>query len=89
MEPLIEGYYIQWRLPNSPDTNYIKVGTREAQSAIVNGLKPFTHYDFFVTPYHGPDRGRPSNSLEGKTDEAREYFHAAQLVTFKLQLSGF
>uniref|UniRef100_A0A0N4VJ46 Fibronectin type-III domain-containing protein n=1 Tax=Enterobius vermicularis TaxID=51028 RepID=A0A0N4VJ46_ENTVE len=70
MEPLIEGYYIQWRLPNSPDTNYIKVGTREAQSAIVNGLKPFTHYDFFVTPYHGPDRGRPSNSLEGKTDEA-------------------
>uniref|UniRef100_A0A0N5AAJ1 Down syndrome cell adhesion molecule-like protein Dscam2 n=1 Tax=Syphacia muris TaxID=451379 RepID=A0A0N5AAJ1_9BILA len=66
----IDGYYIQWRRPGSPDINYMKVSSRETQSAILNGLKPYTDYDFFVIPYHGSSRGRSSNSLEGKTDEA-------------------
>ena len=70
MENLIDGYYIQWRLPGSPDIESTDVRPGTAQKTILKGLKPFTNYEFFVTPYQGDQQGRPSNSMEGKTKEA-------------------
>lgn len=83
VEPLIEGYYIKWRViaPASPsegansgsDTHWVNVSKADIDSYIVTGLKPFTNYEFFVIPYHKSVQGMPSNSLNEVTLEAREF----------------
>lgn len=69
-EPLVQGYYIKWRGPPlTPDNSWVNVTDSTAQSYIINGLKPFNNYEFFVIPYHQSVQGMPSNSLDGTTHE--------------------
>uniref|UniRef100_A0A1I7ZAG1 Down syndrome cell adhesion molecule-like protein Dscam2 n=1 Tax=Steinernema glaseri TaxID=37863 RepID=A0A1I7ZAG1_9BILA len=70
-EPLIEGYSVRWRGPPlSNDAQWVNVTDGLADSVVINGFKPFTHYEFFVIPYHKTVSGMPSNTLSGYTDEA-------------------
>uniref|UniRef100_A0A0N5BC31 Roundabout homolog 2 n=1 Tax=Strongyloides papillosus TaxID=174720 RepID=A0A0N5BC31_STREA len=70
-EPLIQGYYIKWRGPPlTPQQTFINVTSSLVESAIVNGLKPFTTYEFFMIPYHRTVQGMPSNSMDGTTKES-------------------
>ena len=74
-EPLVQGYYIKWRGPPLyPDHSWVNVTENSAelgdQSVIINGLRPFNVYEFFVIPYHQSVQGMPSNSMEGTTHEA-------------------
>uniref|UniRef100_A0A0N4Z9L2 Roundabout homolog 1-like n=1 Tax=Parastrongyloides trichosuri TaxID=131310 RepID=A0A0N4Z9L2_PARTI len=70
-EPLIQGYYIKWRGPPlTPQQTFINVTSSLVESAVVNGLKPFTTYEFFMIPYHRTVQGMPSNSMDGTTKES-------------------
>ncbi|VDN25043.1 unnamed protein product [Gongylonema pulchrum] len=85
-EPLVEGYYIKWRALSSAasssssgkgpagssggDSHWLNVSKPNIDSYIVNNLRPFTSYEFFVIPYHKTVQGMPSNSLDGATSEA-------------------
>ncbi|KAK0397715.1 hypothetical protein QR680_002236 [Steinernema hermaphroditum] len=70
-EPLIEGYSVRWRGPPlSNDAQWVNVTDGLTDSVVINGFKPFTHYEFFVIPYHRTVSGMPSNTLSGYTDEA-------------------
>ncbi|KAI1732012.1 immunoglobulin i-set domain-containing protein [Ditylenchus destructor] len=70
-EPLVQGFYIKWRGPPlTPDHSWVNVSQPEADSVIINGLRPFNNYEFFVIPYHQSVQGMPSNSLDGTTHEA-------------------
>uniref|UniRef100_A0A914CTM8 Fibronectin type-III domain-containing protein n=1 Tax=Acrobeloides nanus TaxID=290746 RepID=A0A914CTM8_9BILA len=70
-EPLVQGYYIKWRGPPlTPDHSWVNVSDPRTQTVLINGLKPFTNYEFFVIPYHRTIQGMPSNSLDGTTYEA-------------------
>lgn len=75
----MQGYYIKWRILSSNSDNFhnnwVNVTDGNVDSYLVNGLKPFTNYEFFVIPYHKSVQGMPSNSLEGSTDEARNFFY--------------
>lgn len=71
IEPLVQGYYIKWRGPPlTADNSWVNVTDSKAESVIINGLKPFNNYEFFVIPYHQSVQGMPSNSLDGTTYEA-------------------
>lgn len=74
VESLIQGYYIKWRGPSSPERNWVNVTNPAASSYTVGGLLPYTTYAFFVIPYHKTVEGVPSNSQDGTTDEARTPF---------------
>uniref|UniRef100_A0A915DUB4 Fibronectin type-III domain-containing protein n=1 Tax=Ditylenchus dipsaci TaxID=166011 RepID=A0A915DUB4_9BILA len=70
-EPLVQGYYIKWRGPPlSPDHSWVNVTDPSSESVVINGLRPFNNYEFFVIPYHQSIQGMPSNSLDGTTHEA-------------------
>ncbi|VDM99103.1 unnamed protein product [Thelazia callipaeda] len=80
-EPLVEGYYIKWRaVPvtvgqkqsgvSSTDSHWVNISKPNIDTYVVNGLRPFTNYEFFVIPYHKTVQGMPSNSLNGATSEA-------------------
>lgn len=70
-EPLIQGYYIKWRGPPlTPQQTFINITSSLVESAIVNGLKPYTTYEFFMIPYHRTVQGMPSNSIDGTTKES-------------------
>lgn len=70
-EPLVQGYYIKWRGPPLPhDHSWVNVTDPEIEHIIINGLRPFNNYEFFVIPYHYQIQGMPSNSLDGTTMEA-------------------
>lgn len=86
-EPLVEGYYIKWRaIPatssssasqnqvglSSSDSHWLNVSKPNIDSYVVNNLRPFTNYEFFVIPYHKTVQGMPSNSMDGATSEARK-----------------
>nr|CAD2195935.1 unnamed protein product [Meloidogyne enterolobii] len=70
-EPLVQGYYIKWRGPPLPhDHSWVNVTDPEIEHIIIDGLRPFNNYEFFVIPYHYQIQGMPSNSLDGTTMEA-------------------
>lgn len=70
-EPLVQGYYIKWRGPPLlPDHTWVNVSDADTDSFVINGLNPFTSYEFFIIPYHESIQGMPSNSLDGKTLES-------------------
>lgn len=74
-ESLVQGYYIKWRsipatVPGNRANSWVNVSKADVDSFVVNGLRPFTNYEFFVIPYHKTVQGMPSNSLDGRTDEA-------------------
>ncbi|KAL3981735.1 Fibronectin type III domain family protein [Acanthocheilonema viteae] len=80
-EPLVEGYYIKWRaVPTTSgqkqagtsgiDSHWVNISKPNVDTYIVNGLRPFKNYEFFVIPYHKTVQGMPSNSLNGATSEA-------------------
>uniref|UniRef100_A0AC35U446 Roundabout 2 n=1 Tax=Rhabditophanes sp. KR3021 TaxID=114890 RepID=A0AC35U446_9BILA len=70
-EPLIQGYYIKWRGPPlTLEQTFINVTSSLVESYIVNGLKPFTTYEFFMIPYHRTIQGMPSNSMDATTKES-------------------
>ncbi|VIO86199.1 Uncharacterized protein BM_BM7465 [Brugia malayi] len=80
-EPLIEGYYIKWRAvpttsgqkqagASGADSRWVNISRPNTDTYIVNGLRPFKNYEFFVIPYHKTVQGMPSNSLNGATSEA-------------------
>ncbi|KAI1706728.1 fibronectin type III domain-containing protein [Ditylenchus destructor] len=75
-EPLVQGYYVKWSGPPltedhiTQDHSWVNVSHPDADSTVVNGLRPFTDYEFFVIPYHQSVQGMPSNSLDGTTLEA-------------------
>jgi len=48
----------------------VNVTDPEIEHIIINGLRPFNNYEFFVIPYHYQIQGMPSNSLDGTTMEA-------------------
>lgn len=84
-EPLVDGYYIKWRaVPTtsgqkqsgvvSTDSHWVNISQPTTETYIINGLRPFKNYEFFVIPYHKTIQGMPSNSLNGATSEAREFF---------------
>uniref|UniRef100_A0A183U2B7 Roundabout-like protein 2 n=1 Tax=Toxocara canis TaxID=6265 RepID=A0A183U2B7_TOXCA len=78
IEPLVHGYYIKWRavpgaVGSSSESSWLNVSRANVDSYVVGGLKPFTSYEFFVIPYHRSVQGMPSNSLDGATDEARQF----------------
>uniref|UniRef100_A0A914HZI1 Uncharacterized protein n=1 Tax=Globodera rostochiensis TaxID=31243 RepID=A0A914HZI1_GLORO len=70
-EPLVQGYYIKWRGPPlAHDHSWVNVTNPETDHVIINGLRPFNNYEFFVIPYHQTVQGMPSNSLDGTTAES-------------------
>ena len=71
-EPLIDGYYIKWRGPPlaSNRQTWINVTNGRQTSYIINDLKPFTYYEFFLVPYHRNNPGKLSNSIGATTMEA-------------------
>uniref|UniRef100_A0A914Z9N1 Uncharacterized protein n=1 Tax=Panagrolaimus superbus TaxID=310955 RepID=A0A914Z9N1_9BILA len=71
-EPLIDGYYIKWRGPAlaSNRQTWINVTNGRQTSYIINDLKPFTYYEFFLVPYHRNNPGKLSNSIGATTMEA-------------------
>lgn len=69
----MQGYYIKWRGPPlAQDHSWVNVSNAETDHVIIDGLKPFNNYEFFVIPYHQQLQGMPSNSLDGTTAEARK-----------------
>lgn len=70
-EPLIRGYYVKWQggplVRNGP---WVNITDPQATSIVIQQLKPYTTYTFFVIPYHKAVVGQPSNSLDGATEEA-------------------
>ncbi|GMT36995.1 hypothetical protein PFISCL1PPCAC_28292, partial [Pristionchus fissidentatus] len=70
VEPgIIDGFYVKWRGGNS-DAPLVNVSGEHSDSIVVNGLLPFTNYEFFVIPYSGGLQGVPSNSMDALTAEA-------------------
>lgn len=70
-EALVQGYYIKWRGPPlGQDHSWVNITDSEIDHVIINGLRPFNNYEFFVIPYHQQIQGMPSNSLDGTTAEA-------------------
>ncbi|KAL3095301.1 hypothetical protein niasHS_007400 [Heterodera schachtii] len=70
-EPLVQGYYIKWRGPPlAQDHSWVNVTNPETDHVVINGLRPFNNYEFFVIPYHQTVQGMPSNSLDGTTAES-------------------
>lgn len=51
--------------------NEVRVIDQNTQMFTVNGLKPFTLYQFFVVPYYKDIDGVPSNHLAAQTNEDR------------------
>ncbi|PIO71692.1 fibronectin type III domain protein [Teladorsagia circumcincta] len=49
---------------------WVNVSGAHVESYVVNGLMPFTNYEFFVIPYHKSIQGAPSNSMDALTAEA-------------------
>ncbi|VDM51645.1 unnamed protein product [Angiostrongylus costaricensis] len=71
VEDMVEGYYIKWRGPPRSNINqWVNVSGAHVESYVVNGLMPFTNYEFFVIPYHKSIQGAPSNSMDALTAEA-------------------
>lgn len=58
---------------DTPHPGWVNISNAEAQSVIINGLKPFNSYEFFVIPYHQSVQGMPSNSLQNTTAEGEAY----------------
>lgn len=75
VEPLVQGYYIKWRGPPlNAENSWVNVTEPTDEQVVINGLKPFNNYEFFVIPYHQSVQGMPSNSLDGTTFESRKFF---------------
>ncbi|RCN48395.1 fibronectin type III domain protein [Ancylostoma caninum] len=71
VEDMVEGYYIKWRGPPRSNINqWVNVSGAHVESYVVNGLMPFTNYEFFVIPYYKSIQGAPSNSMDALTAEA-------------------
>ena len=67
---LVDGFYVAWRGPPLTDgRTMLNVTTSRTTSAIVDGLRPFSAYDFFLVPYRGARTLQPSNSMELLTPE--------------------
>ncbi|KAF8356054.1 sax-3, partial [Pristionchus pacificus] len=67
---VIDGYYVKWRGGNAAEAPLVNVSGEHTDSVVVNGLLPFTNYEFFVIPYSGGLQGVPSNSMDALTAEA-------------------
>ncbi|GMT06094.1 hypothetical protein PENTCL1PPCAC_28268, partial [Pristionchus entomophagus] len=67
---VIDGYYVKWRGGNTAEAPLVNVSGEHTDSVVVNGLLPFTNYEFFVIPYSGGLQGVPSNSMDSLTAEA-------------------
>lgn len=71
VEDLVDGYYIKWKGPLRSNINqWVNVSGAHVESYLVNGLLPFTNYEFFVIPYHKAIQLTPSNSMDALTAEA-------------------
>uniref|UniRef100_A0A1I7WQ42 Ig-like domain-containing protein n=1 Tax=Heterorhabditis bacteriophora TaxID=37862 RepID=A0A1I7WQ42_HETBA len=71
VEDMVDGYYIKWRGPPRSNINqWVLAEHLWVNSHVVNGLLPFTNYEFFVIPYHKAIQGAPSNSMDALTAEA-------------------
>ncbi|KAI6188704.1 Immunoglobulin I-set domain protein [Aphelenchoides besseyi] len=67
-----DGFYLTWRGPPLSDgRTMINLTTPKSTSAIIDGLQPFSVYDFFLIPYRGQKNLTPSNSMELQTPEGK------------------
>ncbi|KRX52098.1 Protein sax-3 [Trichinella sp. T9] len=72
-EPLITGFYIRWQAAETNQQGLVNVTNFEegpVWSRTIGGLKPYTKYLFFITPYFRSVEGNPSNVLDVLTTEA-------------------
>ena len=60
------GYY-----DYSQEFNEVRVADHSTEQYTINGLRPFTIYQFFVVPYFKDIDGLPSNILSAQTNEDR------------------
>lgn len=90
----MEGYYIKWRAvpttsgqkqtgSSGTDSHWVNISKPNIDTYIVNGLRPFKNYEFFVIPYHKTVQGMPSNSLNGATSEACKFHFIILLFFYK------
>lgn len=91
---MVEGYYIKWRAvpttsgqkqagASSTDSHWVNISKPNTDTYVVNGLRPFKNYEFFVIPYHKTVQGMPSNSLNGATSEACKFSFIILLFVIK------
>lgn len=77
----LSGFNIRWRMQLQHTASsssaeiagvygWLNVTSRDARTALIGGLKPFTNYEFFVRPYFKSVEGMPSNILDATTEEA-------------------
>ncbi|CAD5216623.1 unnamed protein product [Bursaphelenchus okinawaensis] len=65
-----DGFYLTWRGPPLANGETImNITEPKVSSILVNGLKPYSTYDFFLIPYKNQMNLSPSNSIELRTPE--------------------
>lgn len=72
---MFQGIYIRFRDLSSGSQKYniITVPKATAETFIVNNLKKFTKYEFFVSPFYKTVEGQPSNSKIAQTMDDGNY----------------
>ncbi|OQV21525.1 Roundabout-like protein 2 [Hypsibius exemplaris] len=68
-EQYIAGYYVKYREPGVPTSNYSVINFRKGSSLSHNifGLKKYTEYEFRLVPAYKDIMGRESNALRMRT----------------------
>ncbi|KAL1233400.1 Protein sax-3 [Trichinella pseudospiralis] len=72
-ELLITGFYIRWQAAETNQQGLVNVTNFDegpVWTRVIGGLKPYTKYLFFITPYFRSVEGNPSNVLDVLTTEA-------------------
>lgn len=70
----VEGFYVRYRdmAGGSQKYNMVTVLNGGALSYVLNDLKKFTKYEFFLVPFYRSVEGPPSNSRSVQTLEDGE-----------------
>jgi syndecan 4 len=67
-----DGFYLTWRGPPLVGgMTIMNITEAKTTSAIIEGLRAFSSYDFFLIPYRGSNNLSPSNSMELLTPEGK------------------
>lgn len=72
----MEGLYVRFRdlSGGSQKYNMVTVLNAGANNYVINNLKKFTKYEFFLVPFYKTVEGQPSNSQTIQTLEDGEWF---------------